>query len=169
MKFIINITIAALITMCCIPAKGQIVIDPGTPVQLKEAIYFTYDNAGNRIKRSNTLSAEPINLNSDDDEGLTLSSGELIEEETLENCSQEREIQVYPNPVREELMIDIWNGDEQENYRVFLFDSAGKLLKERLRTGNGSETVDFNSYPLGTYLLIINANGKKFEYKIVKQ
>jgi len=163
MKRKLKFTIAALMIICCVSAMGQNKEEEGNSRGV--SVGFTYDNAGNRITRSILKVTE---LKGDDEE-IDSKSGELQnQEETIDNGYQNREIHVYPNPVREELMIDIWNGDERENYHVFLFDSAGKLLKEGKRTGNGSETVDFNSYPLGTYLLIINTNGKKFEYKLIK-
>ena len=166
MKHLITITFAALI-FCCANIYGQIgELKPLDPI--KESIYFTYDEAGNRIKRSITLSATPISTNDDDDE-LTTSSSEIPnEEEAPDFGSQKREIHVYPNPVSVELTVDIWNGDEKENYRLNLFDMSGKLVFEQKIEGNSRQHVDFNSYPLGTYLLIINASEKKFEYKIVK-
>jgi hypothetical protein len=167
MKHFVKITIAAL-TLCCTNVKGQIIGGPGEATPLK-AIYFAYDAAGNRINRSTTLTAGPVTKDDDDDE-LTTSSSELIEEEnTPDFGSQAREIHVYPNPVREELMIEIWNGEEQEAYRLKLFDMTGKLVMERKIEGNGTQQVDFNSYPSGTYLLIINADKEKFQFKIIKE
>jgi len=169
MKFIINITLAAFITMCCIPAKGQTVIDPGTPVPIKDQVTFTYDNAGNRITRTSGLISIPVPKGEEDDE-INPKSGELPNEnETLENSLQKLEIQVYPNPVKDELMIDIWNGVEKENYRLNLFDMTGKLVFEQIIESNGRQVVDFNSYKSGTYLLVINAGKEKFQFKIIKE
>jgi len=166
---IIFIIVAAL-TLCCAKVCGQ-KAELKPPVSQDVYVYFNYDATGNRVLRSFTISVlPPIIVNGDDDDGLTTSSSELFEDgKTLENGSQECEIHVYPNPVRDELIVDILKGDEEKNYRLMLFDSAGKLLKDRSRTGNGSEPVDFGNYPTGTYLLIINSSKEKFQFKIIKE
>jgi len=167
MKHLITITIAAL-TLCCTSVCGQIgELKPPEPIT--ESIYFTYDNSGNRISRSYGLTVVRDD-NEDDDDELTTSSSELFEDgKTLENGSQEREIHVYPNPVRDELIVDILNGDEEKSYRFLMFDMSGKMVKESKQQGNGRFLVDMSAFINGTYILVINYEEGKREFKIIKE
>ena len=151
---------------CHNPVIGQIT-DPGigVPVPGRDPVNFTYDAAGNRIMRTVGLTVKPL---SDDDDGINTCSTEYFGEEEGFGMSEERVIRVYPNPVRDELTVDTGNGDEDEHYRLLLFDASGRLLKEIQRRGNGREPVDMSMYPSGTYFLIIDTSDKKFEYKILK-
>ena len=149
MKKYILISIAALL-VCNIQMIGQ------TP----KSVAYTYDNAGNRISRYIVIIKEPK---------LEGKSTEIENEDEYLINDYEREIQVYPNPVRDELFVDIQRGDDKENYRLMLFDSAGKMLKENRRQGNGNEPIDMSLFPSGVYFLIINTQEGKVEYKIVKE
>ena len=171
MKKYILISIAALI-ICNIQVIAQKEEDDrGTTgngfEMMTEGINYQYDNAGNRIKRIYVELVGPIIIG-DDPVVIKSAEIEIDEDETLLN-SQEREIQVYPNPVKDELFVDIQKGDINENYRLMIFDSAGKMLKESRRQGNGNEPIDMSLFPSGVYFLIINTQEGKVEYKIVKE
>jgi len=185
MKRTLFVTFIAFI-ICELQVSGQIIKDPITkPVPTVEEVYYTYDAAGNRINRK-IIQVLPVIVcdddddddddleTDDDDDELEIRSGGYIEDpETDKNKgfsnANEREIHVYPNPVREEVTIEIWNGEEEDNYRQLFYDSAGKLLIDKKRQGNGKEPVDMSQYATGIYLLIINYNDGKKEYKIVKE
>ncbi len=69
------------------------------------------------------------------------------------------QITLYPNPVRDQLFIDA--GDlliEQ----VEIFDLSGKLLTRIQSTGN---SIDFSSFPSGTYHVRING---RYDVRVVK-
>ena len=155
----ILVIIAAMI-FCNIDVTGQ----KGLEEVMIDGINYTYDNAGNRISR---IYVEPPIMRS----GIEKKIGEFEDsndEETL-NSTEMCEIQVYPNPVKDELFVEIQKGDNNENYRLMFFDSAGKMLKEGKRQGNGRESVDLSLFPTGVYFLIINTQDGKWEYKIVKE
>jgi len=157
MKRTILILVAAFL-ICQINVSGQ---DSGDGVKpgVHDEVSYTYDNAGNRIKRS-IISVSNIH---------TLSGYFEDNQIEPEKITGEREIYVYPNPVREELTIEIWKGNEEDNYRLLLFDSTGKLLVDKKRHGNGREPVDMSQFPTGIYFLIINTVDSKKEYKIIKE
>jgi hypothetical protein len=79
-------------------------------------------------------------------------------------------ITAYPNPVINELRINIpyaWQG-RKVTYEVF--NSNGRLLK-RLTSANSSqtETVNVNDLAPGIYLVSVTCNGVKAQQKAVKQ
>ena len=143
MKRIMFIVCAAL-TVCSAKVCGQ-----SSP---REEVAFTYDLAGNRITRSIiTVRQEPNGNPEEPKSGLN-----------------EPDIQVYPNPVREELFIEIWEGDNEKNYRFLMFDMSGKMVKESNQQGNGKYPVDMSAFINGTYILVINYEEGKREFKITK-
>ena len=180
MKRTLFVTLIAFI-ICSLQISGQGFKDPKGPIILPtvDEVKYTYDAAGNRINRTiiqvfpvySTDDEDDDDLETDgDDDELEIRSGAFYEEpETDFSNANEREIYVYPNPVREEVTIEIWNGEEEDNYRLLFYDSAGKLLIDKKRQGNGKEPVDMSRYATGIYLLIINYNDGKREYKIVKE
>jgi hypothetical protein len=150
----ILIFVFALIITSQIQIKGQIIGGGDIGIELPhdhDEVSYTYDNAGNRITRS-----------------IISLSGPIIIEQPYEKLYV-REILVYPNPVREELTIEIWNGDNEDNYRFLMFDISGKLIKENKQHGNGSLPFEMSVYQRGTYILIIDAGDVKYEYKISKE
>ncbi len=76
-------------------------------------------------------------------------------------------IQIYPNPVKDAVIISIENPD-LKNAEVLLFDVCGKLLKTKRITGNHT-SVDMNSFSEGIYVLQIKENEKLIRSsKVVK-
>ena len=157
MKKIFLLIFAALI-VCKIELIGQ-GVGIGTLPLIVDEIQYGYDDAGNRTSRTYTITI--IGKKSEEIETTDA-------DETLSNAV-ERSLQIYPNPVKDELFVDIQKGDENENYRLMLFDGSGKMLKESYRQGNGKEPIDMRLFPNGVYFLIINTQEGKLEYKIVKK
>ena len=156
--------------ICGMQISGQIIKDPRPATQYSE-VQYTYDLAGNRISRI-IVTSLPIEMNNDDDDDLETRMGgynENTPEPTPIEGLSEREIHVYPNPVREELTIEIWKGAEEENYNLLFYDSAGKQIISKNRRGNGTEPVDMSYLPKGIYFLIIKGEKGKFEFKIIKE
>jgi len=133
--------------------------------QTPPPISFDYDNAGNRTTRYvfYIKSGEIENNEEEDDPKINQN------EEFFKHNLGSREINIYPNPVKSELTMEIMNGEKEEKYRFLLFDIQGKLLRETMQQGNGSQTVNMSDYPRGTYILVINTEREKVEYKIIKE
>ena len=149
--------LVATFFVCQISVSGQNSGDGTQPGH--DEVSYTYDNAGNRIKRSIIRVLD-----------IQTSSG-YYEDNQIEpeEISGELEIHVYPNPVREELTIEIWKGNDEDKYSLQLFDSTGKLLVDKKRYGNGREPVDMSQLSTGIYFLIINTGDGRKEYKIIKE
>jgi len=160
--------IIAVMIICKIDVKGQ---DEGIAIgdqigKLAPGINYAYDAAGNRTSRKFLDVIGPIIIG---DDPVVIKSAEIetgYEEVTLlplEDCK----IEVYPNPVKDELFVEIMNGDNKETYRLMIFDSTGKMVKENRRQGNGKEPIDMSMFPSGVYYLIISTKEGKLEFKIV--
>jgi len=136
--------VCAALTLCDASICGQKAVP--------QEVSFTYDNAGNRISRS----VINVKINPKDNS------------EEPKSGSNEPDIQVYPNPIRDELTIEIWEGNDEENYRFLMFDMSGKMVKESKQQGNGKYPVDMSAFINGTYILVINYEEGKREFKITK-
>lgn len=68
---------------------------------------------------------------------------------------------LYPNPVKDELTIDV----EKENIKqIYIFDSFGKKV---LETEN--QLIKLNNFPNGIYLVVIKTDNQIYSKKIIKQ
>jgi hypothetical protein len=150
MKKAFLILLMAFIT-CQIDINGQ---DTDERFPVDDNVQYTYDAAGNRITRSIIQIIAPL---------------KDVETENPQDAAEEREILVYPNPVKESFTIDIFKGDNDNSYRFLLFDMGGKLIREIKQHGNGKTSFDMGMYQHGTYVLIIDMGDGKKEFKIIKE
>jgi hypothetical protein len=126
------------------------------------AIKFTYDEAGNQIRRNFIYLARIKNQN---DTTPKNSVKQLYKSEEYEDISY------YPNPVRSELYLQWKNRAEEKLVSINVYDLNGRLVK-LLPDLNDSEntTINFESYPAGVYELLLHYNsGEKKTLKVVKQ
>ena len=131
-----------------------------------DKVEYTYDKAGNRTSQR-IVYLKGNDSKEEDDEEIKPKSVE--EEDVLKHNFGEREIHVYPNPTKGLLTIEIWKGNDEENYRLVLYDSAGKQLSAFNHKGNGRAPVDLSMYPKGIYIVIVHTADGKMQYKIIKE
>ncbi len=84
---------------------------------------------------------------------------------------QSNVINVFPNPVDDEMNVEILS-DEVSPYTLYLFDVNGKLLKNvagELSPGINYIQIDVSQLPTGLYLLQSQYNGNTESVKILKQ
>lgn len=117
---------------------------------------FEYDASGNRIER------QLIQLKS------TSVAGDNQQQEVFEGTLDKREIKIYPNPTKGNLVVEIPFNDEQPQLTLQVYSMRGTLISEQLAT---SETtiVDLNRQPAGMYILRIFSGQSVSEWKIVKE
>lgn len=72
-------------------------------------------------------------------------------------------IDVYPNPVGKKLNIEL---NSNVNWNVKLCNVLGKTVFDELPSSNTAE-IDVSDYPSGTYILIIEYEGKIYKEKIL--
>ncbi|MFO7370172.1 MAG: T9SS type A sorting domain-containing protein [Bacteroidales bacterium] len=116
---------------------------------------YTYDNAGNRVSRNTvTLKSTKDAVNN-----------EVFQEISAEN-SGESTIKIYPNPVRELLMVEITG--ERPEYLIQLFDFNGKQILS-LQTSNSLTPISFADLISGTYILRISSGTEANEWKVIRE
>lgn len=131
--------------------------------------YYFYDNAGNRILRSVIQMPEGKNAESSDtnsEESFT----QHQEIDSLRFVDQMGDIllNAYPNPVTKILHVTIGNYDEFKEGAMQLYNINGQLLRSFAVNSSHTE-IDLSSYASGIYVLRLNLNGHRKEWKIIKE
>ena len=122
----------------------------------QNTVSYTYDQAGNRLTRTITLGPGNVKRHQPTDS--------VVVKETI----GERTINVYPNPTRGALGIEIQGGDPKHELRLMIYSGAGAVLYNQPAT-EGLNPIDMTQYPQGWYVLRVVAGTEKREYKIVKE
>lgn len=126
-----------------------------------QTLQFTYDNAGNQIKRElvtlqvNSL-MQPMNVETPD----------ILDDEII--SIKEAAIEYFPNPVVDLLNIH-W--DSSLNIvQIGLYDNKGKLLQvKKTSSAENSTILDLSNYSSGLYMLVVfNDKKENKTYKIIK-
>lgn len=118
-------------------------------------VSYTYDNAGNRIKR------EPyIELQSQNKRLMA-----ATEEQSL---IIPNEIKIYPNPTDGLFKIEISGLNENDGCEMSVCSLSGQILLVRTDITQIVE-IDIRQYPAGIYLLNITLNDEKSVWKIIKK
>lgn len=125
-------------------------------------VFFEYDAAGNRTQRS--ISTQRI---SEYDELLANINFEPTTEEPEDDILNALPFKVFPNPtfglvnIEGELSAD-------SSFSIQLFDLSGRLLVSEKNLWINSQ-LDLRHFNRGTYILIIQTEGKNSVHKIIKQ
>lgn len=124
---------------------------------------FTYDGAGNRIKRQvnyGIVTPKP-------GKGLIDTLVEEIQpEESLTNRSIK--VKAYPNPVKDLLVIENLNWLDNSNVLVKLYDMTGKLITSKAYQSS-KESLSLKGLASGTYNVYYYLNNELLtQWKIIK-
>lgn len=87
----------------------------------------------------------------------------------VENLIENKDIQIYPNPVKEYCYVEI--GLDFDQADIYLYDMTGKMIQQ-LQTRNKVTKVDTGRLPQGVYIIKANIptkQNKKLTTKIVKE
>ncbi|SEG43315.1 Por secretion system C-terminal sorting domain-containing protein [Halpernia humi] len=85
---------------------------------------------------------------------------------TNENAMQ-KNITVYPNPVKDFLIVD-FNAEKLKNARYQLFDASGKLINQGELKALKND-INTSAIRVGMYILSISSEGKTMKtFKIIK-
>ncbi|MBN2481717.1 MAG: T9SS type A sorting domain-containing protein [Bacteroidales bacterium] len=126
---------------------------------LGQSVTFDYDDSGNRTQRTITLkSTTSPDKQNDPQEGQELFSGELGTFDIL----------IYPNPVRNELIVEISGSEEPSAASVHVFDQKGRLVRSE---ENVTETAILYLGDLmpGNYFMVIRCGNRSASWKIIKE
>ena len=124
-----------------------------------DAVKFTYDVHGNRIKREVKT--------------ITITKPQQVKKnqqdmEPTEDQMGERTIKIFPNPTRGDLNVNITNLKENEHLTVTIYDMNGRTIISTPIT-EGSNAVDMNTQAQGMYIMHITNGAERLVYKIVKE
>lgn len=122
-------------------------------------IGFSYDAAGNRVKRELVMSAPKA----------------LAKQQTAPNESQsytdmlsDHSIKIYPNPTEGALKICVSGLKETERCSLAVYTSQGAQILEKSLTADNVD-IDISNHPSGIYLLRIAIDNNQTTWKIIKR
>ena len=102
----------------------------------------------------------------EDEYGCT-SDPEAVEVITsVKDLDEIANVEIYPNPVKNQLKLDIGKIDAQTIY-FELFNSNGEMLYRNSFNSNNIHSLDMKNYSNGVYFAKITINDKHFFHKIV--
>jgi len=132
-----------------------------------QTLEFTYDVAGNQIKRELvTISVNSImstnSVETEQEEQTMLPKSNSLNENSTT-------IEFYPNPVVDLLNVE-WSSELQLT-QIIIFDNKGKLLQlKKVSTSVRRETFNLSTYSPGIYYLrVFDASEQSKSYKIIKK
>jgi hypothetical protein len=126
-------------------------------------IMFTYDNAGNRVRR------ELVELKT-----TTATTHDSIPNDSLARVQKSTvnigntTVSVFPNPTPGVAQIEVTGDMPQTPGTMQVFDFAGKsIISKPFNESNSS--IDLSNFSDGKYILKIVCNNKSKEWVLVKQ
>ncbi len=86
----------------------------------------------------------------------------------VSETSGEKNIALYPNPVKDILFVD-FNGEKYVNAQYLLFDSQGRIIRKGIFSQKKTE-LDFSALPASAYIIQIFQDSKNIKiFKIIKK
>ena len=112
-------------------------------------------------------------------EHTTVSAGNLIVTQGFhqtgdlsvgtEEVDRSEEMNVYPNPVRDQLTVDLGLVKDKRNLQMHLYDQQGALLLNEELGEQTLQLINMGQFSAGNYLLkILDATGAAQNWRIVK-
>lgn len=120
-----------------------------------QSVNYSYDIAGNRIKRE-----------------IVMKTRALQQEESTTECYSdmlsERTIRIYPNPTKGKLRVEIAGYENSDQSVLRIFNVSGQQILSTHVTSSWTE-VDISSQTNGIYILHLSLNSKETTWKIIKK
>lgn len=121
-----------------------------------QKIVYEYDNAGNRISRTVVLPK------------MRAANQQMKDTVFYKEIIGEKEITLYPNPVKTNLNVTISGYNEGSTGECLLFDMQGKLIS-RQKFDTSEFQVEMSSYSSGNYIMRIVLDKETTTWKVIKQ
>jgi hypothetical protein len=87
----------------------------------------------------------------------------------INEMAADNRINIYPNPVTNELFIQIENATDENEYILYLYDITGSILNRLPLQSSLINQIQLSNYSMGIYVAKIDVNGKiKLIEKIIK-
>lgn len=145
MKDLKNILIPFLMAVSATTAKAQ-------------NVSYTYDAAGNRIKREIVMNRN----------GAPTRSAQEEQEVVYSEMLSKKQVRIYPNPTSGMLKVEVLNLGDVENCTIRIFNSAGVQITST-RTTSATASLDISNQPNGVYFLRIAIGKEESTWKIIKK
>jgi hypothetical protein len=118
---------------------------------------FSYDVAGNRIKREIILQkSSSANIDT------------AFYSKPVTEMMGKMKITIYPNPTRGQLSVEIANIPAGASGEIKIYNIAGNIIYYQ-KTLGPLNPFDFSIYPTGIYVLYIKVGQNESKWKIIKQ
>jgi antitoxin component YwqK of YwqJK toxin-antitoxin module len=132
-------------------------------------IGYSYDASGNRTDRVIVLeSGNTLRSSTFQDDGEEIVFQEKINYLIGDELS-EADIQIYPNPTKGQLAVEINNISGEASGEIYLYDAGGKIIERRAFGAERKIDFDLSRQAAGIYILKINIEGKISTWKIIKK
>jgi Secretion system C-terminal sorting domain len=119
-----------------------------------QTFLFDYDDAGNQTRRYISYSGRMANPNTEN---------QTIEPNVFE------EFKYYPNPVKEELILEWQNNENKTIQKIELYNLQGKLLQTKTTETVKETSISFKDYAMGMYILnVYYSDNSNKSIKILK-
>ncbi|MCX7697665.1 MAG: T9SS type A sorting domain-containing protein [Bacteroidales bacterium] len=73
-------------------------------------------------------------------------------------------VSIYPNPVKDQLYVNLNSG----NYQLYIYNTLGNLVLSKEANG-GMNVVDMSKLPAGLYIINVTGSGSNVVKKVIKQ
>lgn len=121
------------------------------------SVNYEYDNAGNRINR--TVLCVGCSARKENTE---------IEDTAKTVITEEKSILLYPNPVKDFLNVALKGDWKIEQAQFQIFDMSGRSVF-KMNEVKKTQEISFFDIPIGTYLLLITIENKKYSYTVMRE
>lgn len=119
-----------------------------------DTVLFSYDSAGNRVKREIVIEKKSAPSNDGAD--------------CFSDMLSEKEIKIYPNPTEGLLKVEISGYEDLDDCRFSIYNMSGQQIWTSYVRSPLTE-VDITSRPNGMYIFLIALNGEESTWKIIKR
>jgi len=137
-----------------------------------QAIYYDYDDSGNREKRYIVLgkgnSSDDKTLKGLEESDITEEFEEINKTEEFKENIGELTIKIYPNPTKGQLSVEINGLDSDQTIDYQVYSQTGLPLETKRKNGYHF-IIDMNRYPSGIYFLRLMIEDKISQWKIIKE
>lgn len=130
-----------------------------TILTAQSKVEYSYDQNGNRTSRTLTV----VQL-----ESTELSKADTIREQSFtEEIVENKDIKVFPNPVKSSLTIQITGYDDNLKKEAVVFDLSGNKLKQE-NVLYPESSIYMGDLREGIYFLMVTIGNEVSQFKIIK-
>lgn len=123
-------------------------------VQAQTKIGFSYDAAGNRVKREVMMSQAQSQS-----KGYSAFYSDMV---------ADRQIKISPNPTKGNLRVEVLNANDPISGEIVVYSSVGAKVASSPIVNNVSN-IDISTNANGVYILQVNIKDSSTSWKIIKE